>query len=183
MKLILSFLLALSIVSTVYGQRQRATATQTHNVGSSIRRVNFRDFTFERFYSDGENLVLHNGSDGNKIPDDLFSSNLVSVRYVDFDGDNEEEAIVTIGVEYSGSTGYVEHYLVFKNNNGAVNQVFPESRETPKPSRIVGRSLIITGPFWSKTDAHCCASFIETSIYQWRGTALVRTSRKLSRMR
>ena len=182
MKPITMLWLILSIALPMSGQTRTSIPTKNKSATSSIRSVDFRNFTYERFYSDGEMLVLRDGTDGKKIPEELSSSYFVSAKYVDLDGDGDEEAVVTIGTDYSGSAGYGEHYLVFKDNNdGNINQVFQQYRETPKALRIVGQSIIIVAPSWGKNDAHCCPRFTETSVYRWRGNGLMRISRKLTR--
>ena len=175
-----SLCLVIALFSPAPGQRTlpRVRAPKADN---AIRRVDFKNFTYQNYrYPDGsEDLVLRNGSDGKRIPEDLFAATIDAVSYLDFDGDNQDEAVVTIITEHSGSGGFSGDYFVFKYSNGKVNQVFHEKRSLPKPLYIVDRSLVITAPYWKPGDAHCCPSLTETTVYRWRRGAFVRTSRKL----
>ena len=184
MKLIqISLLVVVALFSCALGQRP-SPRFQKANVNSPIRSVDFKNFTYRGYnYPDSnENLVLHDGSDGKSIPADFFAASLDSVVYLDFDGDNQDEAVVTIITEHRGSGGYSRDYFVFKYSNGLVNQIFHQRRSIPKPLRVVDQALVITAPYWKQGDGHCCPSLTETSVYRWRAGAFVRTSRKLVRL-
>jgi hypothetical protein len=144
---------------------------------SSIRSVDFRNFTYIR--KGAEPLVLRDG----KEAEEAEGSRLLSVKYVDFDLDGNEEALVTIATGRRGEGRYSEEYYVYAYRNGKARQVFRESREKPQGMQVKGRSLVITAPFWSPTDPGCCPSAIETTAFRWRGSGFVRVSRQLRPIR
>lgn len=163
-------------------QRSKSPSPSRSNP-QPIRAVDFKNFSYDgHSHPNGEtSLTLHDGSDGRKVPDDLYAASLESVKYLDMNSDGVEEAIVTIGTESGGSAGFFRDYFVYRYEDGSVRQIFHEWRETPKPIKVVGRLLTIVAPFWTENDAHCCASKLETSVYGWRGNGIVRISRRLTR--
>lgn len=177
------------LLGTSLGEsRQNALAQRTKLPSSSrkdsqaIRGVDFKNFTYDgHSHPNGQaSLSLRDGSDGRKVPDDLYAASFESMKYLDINNDGAEEAIVTIGTESGGSAGFFRDFFVYRYEGGSVRQIFHEWRETPKPIRVVGRSLTIVAPFWTANDAHCCPSKLETSVYGWRRTEIVRISRKLT---
>lgn len=160
--------------------RQRASA-RSQQTGRGIRSVDFRNFTYDSIAGEqvtlrkGQNLVKGEYSAGS------YGSELGTVKYLDFDGDGAEEALVVVFYSQEAAGVYAEeHYYVFAYRNGAAQQIFHESRYKGRGIRVSGKSLIITAPFWKDTDGHCCPSLTEISTYRWRGNGFVRTSRKFT---
>ena len=145
---------------------------------ANIRSLDFRNFSYRREGAD--DLVLRQGKETGEGPD---GSRLLSIRHIDFNGDGNEEALITIATGRSGAGGYSEEYFVYSQRDGTTRQVFRESREKPQSMRVSGQSIIIVAPFWRGTDPACCPSALETAIYSWRSDAFVRISRRLSRLR
>ena len=148
-----------------------------------IRAVDFRNFAykFEDYELPQDKLTLRNGrykAPAGGIPA-IVGGNLVSVAYADFDRDGQEEAALQLHVEVSGSAGSFENYLVFAYRNDAPQEIFRESREGGKRMNVVGRSIVVSAPFWRDNDAHCCPSALATETYAWRGSKFVRVSRRL----
>jgi hypothetical protein len=146
------------------------TGSDAPRIGS----IDFRNFTYIRQGS--ESLVLRNGKEEGEGPD---GSRLLSVSYVDFDGDGPEEALVTIATGRREGGGYSEEYYVYTNRGSAPQQVFHESREKPRGMTVNRRSIVIVAPLWRRNDPGCCPSTVETAIYSWRGSGFIRTSRRL----
>jgi hypothetical protein len=112
-----------------------------------------------------------------------YGSELAPVKYVDFDGDGNEEALVVINTSQEAAGAYWEQdYFVFAYRNDAPVQVFHEYRYKPIGVSVVGRLIVISAYLWGENDAHCCPAAIETSAYRWRGVGFVRVSRKLKPM-
>ena len=147
-------------------------ANEPPNRGPSIRSTDFRNFTYTR--PGIGTLVLRNGRE-----DDPDGSRMLSVSYVDFDGDGREEALITIANGTRGSGGYAEEYYVYANRRGSLQQLFFESRAKPQRMSLNGRSIVIVAPLWRRNDPGCCPSAVETAVYSWRGSKFVRTSRRL----
>lgn len=141
---------------------------------SGIRSIDFRNFTYMR--KDSETLVLRDGKEAGEGEE---GRKLLAVKYVDFNGDGNEEALVTIFTGRRSEGGYSEEYYVYSERDGRPRQLFHESRQKPQLMRVKGRSILIVAPFWRSTDAGCCPSALETAVYSWRGSGFVRVSRQL----
>jgi len=151
---------------------------------TGIRAVDFRNFAykFEDYELPQDKLTLHNGrykAPGGGIPM-VVAGNLVSVAYADFDRDGQEEAVLQLHVEVSGSAGSFENYLVYAYQNGAAQEIFRESREGGRRMSVTGGRITFSAPFWRDNDAHCCPSALATETYVRRGSKFVRASRRLS---
>lgn len=172
-------------VKTIRARRVTARKSQT---GRGIRSVNFRNFTYTIVGSDGrtESIVLHNGknlSPGESTPFE-YGSKLKSIKYVDFDGDGNEEALITIYTNGEGADGYwVENYFVFAYRNGSPVQIFNKNIWKSEGIQVAGKSLVISAPFWREQDPECCPYATEVTVYQWRGSGFARISRKLKSVR
>jgi hypothetical protein len=160
---LISACLLLMMVSPAFGHSKRG-----------VRSVDFRDFTY---HDDGRRFTLHDGKYSEGDAASWFSYRLLGVRYVDFDGDGEEEAFVVIDFRTSGTYDNGKGYYVFAYRGGKPQVVFQEWREKSWAGRTRGRSIIITAPFW-RDGGLCCPSGLETSVYRWRGSRFVRVSRK-----
>jgi hypothetical protein len=169
--LTLLFILAIG-VELSFAQSQRG-----------IRSVDFYNFTYK---VDGRaKVTLKNGRYKKKyFPDSnaLFTSKLAVLKYADFDGDGEEEAVVLIQSRDSGGSSHGDNdYFVFAYRAGKPRQIFHEYREGPEGLCLKNRSIIITAEAWEGISVpHCCPPFTETKIYRWRGShfALVKTYRQ-----
>jgi hypothetical protein len=145
--------------------------------GRAIRSVDFRNFTYEILE---QQVRLRNGKwEGRDVGAGHDDADLVAVRYVDFDGDGQEEAAVDIHAGVNGMMRWEEEYFVFAYRNGTPQQIFHEEREQGTKMNIIGKSIIISAPSWEGTDAHCCPSAIAVETYAWRGSRFVRISRRL----
>ncbi|MDQ2936930.1 MAG: hypothetical protein M3R67_05415 [Acidobacteriota bacterium] len=144
------------------------------NAVSGIRSIDFRNFTYTG--KGAAPLVLRDGREAGEGDD---GRNLLAVKYVDFNGDGNEEALVTIATGKRGEGGYAEEYYVYSERNGKPRQIFHESRQKPQLMRVKGRSILIVAPFWRSTDAGCCPSALETAVYSWRASGFLRVSRQL----
>ena len=147
---------------------------QTATIASGIRSVDFRNFTYSP--EGGESLVLHNGKEARGAEE---GRKFLAVKYFDFNADGNEDALVTISNGTRGAGDYSEEYYVYSERDGKPRQIFHELRQKPQMMRVKGRSILIVAPFWRSTDAGCCPSAVETTVYSWRGSGFVRVSRQL----
>jgi len=178
-KLLFCIVIALVCVTGIFAQSKRKTQSVAKSK-TGIRSVDFRNFTYNNIGEEnrvnlrkGRNLVKGEYSSGN------YGSELGTVKYLDFDGDGKEEALVV--VDYSqeaAGTNWSQHYFVFAYRNGAAQQIFHDSRYKSSGFRLSGKSLIVEAPFWKDNDAHCCPSLAETATYSWRNNKFVRVSQK-----
>lgn len=148
---------------------------------TGIRSVDFRNFTYDDV--DGNRVTIRKGRNMSKgeYSSGTFGTEFDSVKYIDFDGDRKEEALVVLGYSQEAAGAYwVQDYRIFSFQNGKPQQIFHESRYKGSGYRVSGRSLVIYAPFWRDDDAHCCPSSRETSTYGWRKGNFKRISRKLT---
>lgn len=187
--LISCFLIVLLCITGVFAQSKHKKQSTAAKAKTGIRAFDFRNFTY---YPVGQTnfgyannareekrstLVLHKGRDAE-------GSELKSVKYVDFDGDGKEEALVIISTSGGGSMEnlYMEDYFIFAYRSGGAQQVFAKSRFGGGEVRVDGRDLVITAPFWGQDAPRCCPVTNEVSIYRWNGNGLAQISRKLQPM-
>ena len=151
-----------------------ADVTATGQSRRGIRSVDFRNFTYQ---ADGTRFVLRAGKyyEGERAA--WFSYELADVKYLDFDGDGNDEAFVVLDYKTSGTLDNARDYYVFAYRGDRPRMVFHEWREKPWDLRLRGRSIVIVAPFW-RDGGLCCPSGLETSVYTWRGSRFVRVSRK-----
>jgi hypothetical protein len=156
--------------------RSTPTVAQTKN---NIRSVDFYNFTYE--LDPHNKIALRKGLSRDETLPHLFSEErLLSLRYVDLNGDGKEEAVIAIRDLEPGSMPISMDYFVYDFYKGSARQIFHESREGPKGLCIRGRSLIISAAAWTDDHVrvpHCCPEYSETTIYQLRGSRFVITSR------
>src|SRR5262245_50766408 len=116
---------------------------QTKN---GIRSVDFYNFTYR---VDRHNkIVLRKGlSRDESLP--RYEEKLILLKYVDFNGDGKEEAVIAIRDLEPGSAPISMNYFVYDSYKGSPRQIFHESHEGPKGLCIRGRSLIITAASWT----------------------------------
>ncbi len=183
MKLTILFpILFLTCFSTAHVSFAAKALRQSQTAGtakrtSGIRSVDFRNFTYDE---GAEHLVLREGREERAGAE---GSRLLNVKYIDFNADGKEEALVTLATGTRGAQGYGEEYFVFAFDAGSPRQLFRESRQKPQSMSVNGRSIIIVAPFWKNADPGCCPSSIETAVYRWRGHGFVRASRQMRPIR
>jgi hypothetical protein len=146
----------------------------------SIRSVDFHNFTFENSDSWMGKVALRNGTYQEKDGLGLVqAAKLVALKYVDFDGDGNEEVVVAIRTKFSGSMPLAMDYYVYSGGPGAVREVFHKWHEGSEGLCIKGKSLTIIAPFWDFPIPHCCPRYTEKTVYKWRGSRLEPVSRRL----
>ena len=145
---------------------------------SEIRKVDFKNFAYgEACFPN--NLVLRKGHQ--KWGDSVYdTADLSSVKYIDFDGDGREEAFVVVNWSTSGSAGGGIETFVFTYLNGSAHQIWSKCSEGAS-AILRGRSIIFTYPEYVGDDAHCCPSYETTDTYAWKGSSIIRISKKRKR--
>ena len=173
-------------------RRSQSTRSTSRLTKRGIRSIDFRNFVYQRPFKptsnsggmrvDPKTIVLRNGRNMRKGDFSVgeYGSSLDSIKYLDFDGDGNEDAFVSVGTSEEAAGAFWEaDYFVFSYRNGSANPIFHEYRYKPKGVRINGRSIEIIAYLWREADAHCCPSFIETATYVWRGAGFSRISQRL----
>nr|HMS42718.1 hypothetical protein [Pyrinomonadaceae bacterium] len=90
------------------------------NAQNDIRKVDFRNFTYDIQSLDGENkskVTVEDGSFSHMSEDDRYLLAIADVVYGDLDGDGKEEAAVGI-IENTGGTGQFSSGLIFTMRGG-----------------------------------------------------------------
>jgi len=169
--LVFLILLFLSLTNVkIFSQKKRG-----------IRAVDFRNFTYipAGETSDSE-IELRKGR---AVDDAGQVSKLVSVQYADLNGDGREDAAVFITTQVFGSMGNYDDYYVFEYADGEAQRIFHLGVEVGRGMRVVGRTLLISEPFWTERDGQCCPSYMQTTTYRWRGAEFVKTSLRRNRIK
>src|SRR5262245_47688802 len=147
---------------------------------NSIRSVDFYNFTYE--LDPHNKIVLRKGLSRDEVLPHLFSEEkLILLKYIDFNDDGKDEAVIAIRDFEPGSMPISMDYFVYDFYEGSARQIFHEWHEGPKGLCIRGRSLIITFVSWTDDRVpvpHCCPEYTERKIYQLRGSRFVITSRR-----
>lgn len=120
-KLCLVILLAMFTVDVVSPQRR--TGTSTRNASSSIRQIDFRNFTYQ---VDESKVTVHQGKWEAGTPyhelGEVWALVIQQVFYGDLNGDDKEEAfIVASGAVFSGTSGWnsnFEKYYLYGMSDG-----------------------------------------------------------------
>jgi hypothetical protein len=141
---------------------------------SSIRAVDFRNFSYHSAHT---NFDLKDGEYKEGEVGSWYAYTLDTVKYVDFDRDGSEEALVVVDFRTSGTLDNAKDYFVFGYAKGVPRMIFHQWRENPQSSQVKDRTISIAAPFW-KDGGLCCPSGLETSVYRWRSSRFVRGSRK-----
>jgi hypothetical protein len=180
-RIICSLFVLLCSTGFVFAQRENGSLKpKIIKPGTGIRRIDFKNFNYG---TGGEycigNLVLRKGR--TQYGDSEYeTAELTSVKYVDFDGDGNEEAFVVIDWSTSGSAGGGIEAYVFKYQNGAARRIWAKCNERSS-AVLKGRSILFMYPEYVGNDAHCCPTYSATDTYAWKGSGLARISKTRKR--
>ncbi len=147
------------------------SSTETYNrVNSSIRKIDFQNFTFpwtKTFSELEKTFTLKNGF--SNLTDDRKLS-FASLLYIDVADNYDEQALVNVKID-DGNATYVMLYVFAIENN---KPKLLESFEFGKDNVYFGIAfaahdeLIIETYHQLAADAECCPSIIEISYYKWQ---------------
>lgn len=154
------------------------------NAQNDIRKVDFRNFTYDIQSLDGENkskVTVEDGNYSRMSEDDKYYFSVADVVYGDLDGDGKEEAAVGI-IENTGGTGQFSSGLIFTMRGGkAVVLTKFEGGDRAyggiAGANIAGGILTVERNAPGDLGAACCAEFIETTRYKWNGKQLVQVGK------
>lgn len=143
---------------------------------TNIRRVDFKNFDYGQLCDSRDRLVLRRGRQkwGEGVADTV---ELKYVKYVDFDGDGQDEAFVVIDGSTSGSSGSFLVTYVFAYRNGSAQAIWRKCNERSS-AELRGREILFTHPEYVGNDAHCCPSYITTDIYGWKNSRMTLISQR-----
>lgn len=158
------------------------------NAQNDIRKVDFRNFTYDIQSLDGENkskVTVEDGNYSRMSEDDKYYFSVADVVYGDLDGDGKEEAAVGI-IENTGGTGQFSSGLIFTMRGGkpVVLTTFAGGDRAYggiAGANITGGILTVERNAPGDLGAACCAEFIETTRYKWNGKQLVQVGKTESK--
>lgn len=164
-------LLSLLIFSVVF--------VASANAQNDIRKIDFKNFTYDIQSLDGENkskVTVEDGNYSRMSEDDKYYLSVQDVAYGDLDGDGKEEAAVGL-IENTGGTGQFSSGLIFTMRGGkpVVLTMFEGGDRAYGGivgAKIVNQTLIVERNAPGDLGAACCAEFIETTRYKWNGSKL-----------
>jgi len=157
-------------VFTVKQAANFSTPTENNTDFSSIRKIDFQNFTFPwtKTFGDGEKLfVLKNGTtdlaDGRKLT-------FESLAYVDVVDDYEEQALVNLDIGDGNATYQMLYVYAIENNKPKLLESFEfgENNTSFGTAFATHGELIIETYKQQSGDAECCPSVIEISYYKWQ---------------
>lgn len=174
--IVIALVCGMDIFAQSKGRTQSANKT-------GIRSVDFHNLAYNKVDVNDKSVKLRKGRNlvkGEYTPDSpYYGSEINTIKYLDFDGDGKEEALVVLDYTLEQAGAYwVQHYFIFTYRNGKAQEIFHESRYKSSGFRLSGKSLIVMAPYWKDDDGHCCPSLDETATYAWRGTKFSRISQK-----
>jgi hypothetical protein len=157
------------------------------NAQSDIRKVDFRNFTYEIESLDGEakeKVTVEDGHYSRDTEDEKYYFSVEDVVYGDLDGDGKEEAAVGIIVN-TGGTGQFSSGLIYTMRGGKATLLTTfEGGDRAYGgivgAKIVNQTLIVERNAPGEFGAACCAEFIETTRYKWNGAKLVQVGETTS---
>ncbi|HEY0426314.1 MAG TPA: hypothetical protein VGC76_00780 [Pyrinomonadaceae bacterium] len=185
-KITLGFLLIiLALAASGAAQsKKRNIERKTTKTTSTIRKIDFKNFNYGQLcggyhkflpIEKSDRLVLRKGHA--EFGDESNYADLGSVKYVDFDGDGQEEAFVIINGQTSGSSNDYLATYVFAYQNGKPKQIWTKCEEN-SAAELKSRTILFTYPEWIGDAAHCCPTYFTTDSYAWKGAGLARIARK-----
>jgi hypothetical protein len=158
------------------------------NAQSDVRKIDFKNFTYEIGDSSGENkmkITVKNGEFFRNKEDDKFYFSVMSVEYGDINGDAKDEAIITTVYNSGGTGNFSDGWIfTFKNGKPVVLTEFEGGDRAYGglvSAKVSDGFLIVERNSPGENGGNCCAEFIETTRYKWNGTELVQVGEVKSR--
>lgn len=165
-----------------------ALAGATAQAQSGIRKIDFKNFTYE--ITDGpregkENVTVKDGEFSRISEEDRLFFSITDVAYGDLDGDGQDEAIVRTLMN-AGGTGQFTNGRIYTMKGGKAF-LMTEFEGGDRAygglvsAKIVAGVLTVERYAPGENGANCCPEYIETTRYKWNGTALEQLSDSTTR--
>jgi hypothetical protein len=164
-----------SAEATPSGTVQPEAASGKVDVDQSIRKVDFKNFTYEPdcAYDDNKKITVKNGEYSYEKPadgyTDRFYFNVSEVSYGDLNRDNAEEAIV-LTVCNTGGTGNFSQGFIYSLKDGkpALFATIPGGDRADgglRTARVEDGQLVVESNDPGETGGACCPQFALTTRY------------------
>lgn len=151
--------------------KSESTLNSISNKESSIRNVDFRNFTFPWKNSLLDNVNSFTLANGEKDFGNGLDLSLQSVAYVSVANEYEDpQALVTIDVGDGNSTNEILFVYAWENNKPKLLQIFEFNDGITDLTSVFaahGELVLITYELASG-DSYCCPSVIKISNYKWQ---------------
>jgi hypothetical protein len=157
-------------------------ATGKGDVDRSIRKVDFKNFTYEPYCAGDEatKITVKNGEYSKETKEadytDRLYFNVDAPTYGDINGDNSEEAIV-LSVCNTGGTGQFSEGFVFTMKNGKpalLTRIGGGDRADGgiRSAKVENGLLMVERNDEGESGGACCPEFSITTKYKWNGKDL-----------
>jgi hypothetical protein len=166
---------------------QPEAASGKVNVDQSIRKVDFKNFTYEPdcAYDDNKKITVKNGEYSYEKPADGYTDhfyfNVSEVSYGDLNRDNSEEAIV-LTVCNTGGTGNFSQGFIYtlKDGKPSLFANIPGGDRAEgglRTARVEDGQLVVESNDPGETGGACCPEFILTTRYDASTGKLTQTGK------
>ncbi len=163
-----------------------ALAGATANAQNGIRKVDFKNFTYQVANGEEKETVkVTDGEYSRTSADDPFYFTVTDISYGDLDGDGQEEAIVRTRLN-TGGTGNFTNGQIFTLKNGKP-VILTEFEGGDRAygglagANIANGALTVERYAPGEGGANCCPEYVETTRYKWDGAALRQLSDSTTR--
>jgi hypothetical protein len=154
---------------------QPEAASGKVNVDQEIRKVDFKNFTYEPScaYDDNKKITVKNGEYSYEKPADGYTDRFYfkafEISYGDLNGDNSEEAIVLTECNTGGTGNFTEGFIyTLKDGKPALFAKIPGGDRADgglRTARVDNGQLVVESNDPSETGGSCCPEFILTKHF------------------
>jgi len=147
-----------------------STTKENNAESSSIRKIDFQNFTFPWTKTFGYGEKSFALKDGTANLSDERKLNFKSLTYINAADDYDEQALVNVEIDDGNATYQMLYVYAIENNKPKLLQSF----EFGENNIFFGTAFDAHGELVIETykqqsgDAECCPSIIEISYYKWR---------------
>ena len=154
---------------------QPEAAAGKATVNQDIRRVDFKNFTYEPecAYDDNKKITVKDGEYSYEKPangyTDRFDFKVFEVSYGDLNGDNSEEAVVLTTCNTGGTGNFTQGFIfTLKDGKSALFAKIPGGDRAEgglRTAKVDNGQLVIDSNDPGETGGACCPQFILTTRY------------------
>ncbi len=155
----------------------KTSSSKTPGKEISIRKVDFRNFTYPWTERIGSGEKFFNLQNGEKIVADAPNLSIKSIYYGDTVDDFEgDEAIITINIEDGNATSEILFVYAIESSEPKLLQnfeFFVGDNVSLRTAFVAHGELVIETYNQLSTDAECCPGIIEIAYYKWQNNKFV----------
>lgn len=170
---------------------ERGGSAASPDLDKSIRKVDFKNFTYEPFCAgdEPEKVTVKNGEYSKETQQEDYTErfyfNVFDVSYGDVDADNKEEAIVMTNCN-TGGTGQFTEGFVFTLKDGkpvVMDRIEGGDRAYGglRGAKMENGLLVVERNGEGEEGGACCPEFVVTTKYKWNGKKLEQSGKESKR--